>query len=98
MVLHYSSSLSNISSFGWVYFEYSLRADYNLLKHMSKFFAEGNISDEDNSAGSEENENANRHGPSYQYVLYGGVRISWTTTEATTRSAWCGRRRTRSGT
>lgn len=35
---------------------------------MSKFFAEGNISDEDNDANSDENENQNRNGPSYQYV------------------------------
>ena len=36
---------------------------------MSKFFAEGNISDEDNSNNSQDMENANRAVPSYQYVL-----------------------------
>jgi hypothetical protein len=47
-----------------------------LLK-MSKFFAEGNISDEDSDAGSNENENVGKHVPSYQYVRIKEYRTLW---------------------
>lgn len=35
---------------------------------MSKFFAEGNISDEENNSDNEENDNLDTNQPSYQYV------------------------------
>jgi hypothetical protein len=44
---------------------------------MSKFFAEGNISDEDSDAGSNENENVGKHAPSYQYVRIQEDRTLW---------------------
>lgn len=64
---------------------------------MSNFFAEGNISDSDSNAGSEDKENANRHGPSYQYVLSVLSRTSWMKIEVTMRNELCALKKIKSG-
>lgn len=64
---------------------------------MSNFFAEGNISDSDSNAGSEDKENANRHGPSYQYVLSIPSRTSWIKIEETMRNELYALKKIKSG-
>jgi len=44
---------------------------------MSKFFAEGNISDEEENSNQSDNENKDGKQPSYQYVSQGLFRIFW---------------------
>jgi len=50
---------------------------FYLICWMSKFFAEGNISDEEENSNQSDNENKDGKQPSYQYVSQGLFRIFW---------------------